>query len=64
MGGWEVNVRGEVIPNRTSTTKERERGFKFWSFCDNVIIECPPHAKITFLINSTYLPSASQFSNL
>ena len=55
-GGMEVDVKfwkfaGEGYQSRTSANMETVGGraggggFKFWSFCENLIIECPLFAE-------------------
>ena len=47
MGGWRVDVvlnirRMGVTKSERVQRRGEERESKFWSFCDNVIIGCPP----------------------
>ena len=60
-GGWcwgkVLNVWDEVLPKLNKCEQvARGGGSKFWSFCDNVIIECPLKVYIILIVTPSLLP--------
>ena len=60
-GGWcwgkVLNVWDQVLPKLNKCEQvARGGGSKFWSFCDNVIIECPLKVYIILIVRPSLLP--------